>query len=65
MNPTEKEMTKRSPHFKGALAIVVLVLVLWLLGFSVQTLVVTAVVVLVLWVAIHSGIRRFHNPLHS
>ena len=65
MNPIDKVMTKRSAHFKVALAVAVLVLVLWLTGSSVQTLWVTAVVVFVLWVAVRSGIRRYHNPLHS
>lgn len=64
MNPIEKVMTKRSPHFKMALAVAVLVLVLWLTGASFLTLWVTAVVVIVLWAVVRSGIGRYHNPLH-
>lgn len=63
MNPIERVMTKRSTDFTVALAVAVLVLVLWLTGSSVQSLWVTPVIVLVLWIAIQSGLRRHrHHP---
>lgn len=52
MNPIEKVMVKRSRHFKVAVAVAVLVLVLWVSGSPVQSLWLTPVIVLVLWVAI-------------
>lgn len=63
MNVSEKPMTKGRSHFKVALAVAVLVLVLWLTGSSFLTFWVTAMVVLVLWVALRSGIRR--KPLSA
>jgi O-antigen ligase len=65
MNPIEKVMTKRSTRFKVALAVAVLVLVLWLTGSSLQSLWVTPVVVIVLWIAVQSGMRYRHNSRHA
>jgi hypothetical protein len=65
MNPIEKVMTKRSTHFKVALAVAVLVLVLWLTGSSLQSLWVTPMVVIALWIAVQSGMRYRHNSRHA
>lgn len=61
MNPIERVMTKRSTHFEVVLAVAVLVLVLWTTGSSGQSLWVTPLVVLVLWVAVQSAIRRYQQ----
>lgn len=54
MNPVEKVMVNRSPHFKVAVA--VLMLVLWASGSPVQSLWLTPVIVFVLWIAIQLGL---------
>ena len=52
MNPIEKVMANRSQHFKVAVALAVLVLILWASGSPVQSLWLTPVIVFVLWIAI-------------
>ena len=56
MNPIEKVMVRRSQHFKVAVAVLVLVLVLWVTGSPVQSLWLTPVIVVVLWIAIQLGL---------
>lgn len=55
MNPIEKVMVNRSQHFKVAVAVAVLILVLWASGSPVQSLWLTPLIVFVLWIAISSG----------
>ena len=57
MNPITQVMVKRSSHFKLALAVVVLVLVLWASGSAIQSLWITPVVIIVLWIVIQLGLR--------
>jgi hypothetical protein len=61
MNPIEKVMIKRSSHFKLALAVAALVLVLWATGSPIQSLWITPVIVVVLWIAIQLGLRYRHR----
>ena len=63
MNPIEKVMVGRSSHFKVALAVAMLVLVLWATGSPLQSLWITPVVIVVLWLAIQLrlGYRRRHS----
>lgn len=61
MNPIEKVMVRRSQHFKVALAVAVLVLVLWALGSPVQSLWLTPLIIFVLWVAIQLGLGYHHR----
>ena len=56
MNPVEKVMVYRSQHFKVALAVAALVLVLWASGSPVQSLWLTPVIVFVLWIAVQFGL---------
>jgi O-antigen ligase len=62
MDPIENAMIKRSNHFKLALAVVALVLVLWATGTPILSLWLTPVIIFVLWVAIQLGLgyRRRH-----
>jgi hypothetical protein len=63
VNPIERVMVKRSTNFKLALGVGVLVLVLWALGSAIQSLWITPVIILVLWIAIQLGLgyrRRRH-----
>jgi O-antigen ligase len=62
MNPIERAMVKRSKHFKLALAVAALVLVLWGTGTPILSLWLTPVIIFVLWVAIQLGLgyRRRH-----
>jgi hypothetical protein len=62
MNPIEKVMIKRSQHFKLAMAVVALVLVLWATGTPIVSLWITPAIIIVLWVAIQLGLgyRRHH-----
>ena len=57
MNPVEKVMINRSSHFKLALAVAALVLVLWVTGSPIQSLWITPVVIFVAWTAIQLGLR--------
>lgn len=61
MNPIAQVMVKRSSHFKLALAVVVLVLILWALGSAIQSLWITPVVIIVLWIVIQLGLRYRHR----
>jgi O-antigen ligase len=63
MNPIEKVMVRRSSHLKLALAVAVLVLVLWATGSAVQSLWITPVIIFGLWTAIQLGLtkRRHHR----
>jgi hypothetical protein len=56
-------MVKRSSHFKLALAVVGLVLVLWASGSALQSLWITPVIIVILWIAIQLGLgyRRRHS----
>jgi hypothetical protein len=62
MNPIEKVMVHRSSHFKLAAAVALLVLVLWATGSAVQSLWMTPVIIVMLWIAIQLGLgyRRQH-----
>lgn len=63
MNPIEKVMASRSAHVKLAVAMALLVMVLWATGSAVQSLWVTPVIIVALWTAIQLGIgyRRRHH----
>jgi hypothetical protein len=64
MNPIEKIMVSRSSHYKLALAVMALVLVLWATGSSLPSLWITPVIIFVLWIAIRLGLgyrRRRHG----
>ncbi|HEX2744858.1 MAG TPA: hypothetical protein VHN16_10715 [Streptosporangiaceae bacterium] len=56
MNPIEKVMASKSQHVKVAVAVAVLVVVLWASGSPVQSLWLTPVIVVVLWIAIQLGL---------
>jgi hypothetical protein len=57
MNPIEKVMVRRSSHVKLALAVAALVLVLWVTGAPVQSLWITAVIILAAWAGIQLWLR--------
>ena len=57
MNPIEKVMVNRNSHFKLALAVAALVLVLWATGSPIQSLWITPVIIVVVWIAIQLGLR--------
>jgi len=61
MNPVEKVMVNRSSQFKLAVAVALLVLVLWATGSAVQSLWITPVVIVVLWIAIQLGLGYRHR----
>lgn len=61
MNPIEKVMVSRSSHVKLAIAVALLVLVLWATGSAVQSLWMTPIIIVVLWIAIQLGLRRRHR----
>lgn len=63
MYPIEKVMASRSSHVKLAVAVTLLVVVLWATGSAIQSLSVTPVIIVVLWTAIQLGIgyRRRHH----
>jgi O-antigen ligase len=61
MNPIESVMVNRSSHFKLALAVAALVLVLWVTGSSIQSLWITPVIIAVVWTAIQLGLRYRHR----
>ena len=61
MNPIEKVMVNRSPQFKLAVAVALLVLVLWATGSAVQSLWITPLVIVVLWIAIQLGLGYRHR----
>jgi hypothetical protein len=61
MNPVEKVMVNRSSQFKLAVAVALLVLVLWATGSAVQSLWITPLVIVVLWIAIQLGLGYRHR----
>ncbi len=61
MNPIERVMVNRSSHFKLALAVAALVLVLWVTGSAIQSLWITPVIIVVVWIAIQLGLRYRHR----
>jgi hypothetical protein len=61
MNPVENVMVRRSSHVKLALAVVALVLVLWVTGSSLPSLWITPLIIVVLWIAIQSGLGYRHR----
>jgi len=63
MNPIEKVMSPRSSTLKLLVAVAALVLVLWVAGAAVQSLWLTPVIILVVWIAIQLGLgyRRRHH----
>ncbi|MGO8956614.1 MAG: hypothetical protein ACLQFR_04470 [Streptosporangiaceae bacterium] len=61
MNPIEKVMVNRSSHFKLAVAVALLVLVLWATGSAIQSLWMTPVIIVVLWIAIQLGLGYHHR----
>jgi hypothetical protein len=61
MNPIEKVMAGRSSHVKLAVAVALLVLVLWATGSAVQTLWITPAVIVVLWISIQLGLGYRHR----
>lgn len=64
MNPIEKVMVNRRQHFKVAVAVAVLILVLWASGSPVQSLWLTPLIIFVLWIAIQLGLS-YHNRQHA
>lgn len=64
MNPIEKVVVNRSQHFKVAVAVAVLILVLWASGSPVQSLWLTPLIVFVLWIAIQLGLS-YHIRHHA
>ena len=63
MNPIETVMVKRSSHIKLALAVLMLVLVLWATGSSVQSLWIAPLVVFALWIGIQFGLGHRRRQL--
>jgi hypothetical protein len=61
MNPVEKVMVNRSSQFKLAVAVALPVLVLWATGSAVQSLWITPLVIVVLWIAIQLGLGYRHR----
>ncbi len=61
MNAIEKVMVSRSTHFKLFLAVVALVLVLWVIGTSVQALWITALLIIACWIALQLGLRYINR----
>ena len=61
MNPIEKVMVERSTHFKVALAVAALVVVLWATGSSLSSLWITPVIIFVVWIAIQLGLKSRHR----
>jgi O-antigen ligase len=57
VNAIEQVMVKRSSHFKLALAVIALVLVLWATGSSTQSLWLTPVIIVAGWIALRLGLR--------
>jgi fatty acid desaturase len=62
MNPIEKVMTKRSTEFKVALAVAALIVLLLATGASIGSVWPIPVIVFVLWIVLHGGLRyRFRH----
>lgn len=63
MNPIEKVMINRRSNAKLAFAVLALELVLWATGSSNQTLWITPVTILVLWVVLRLALKyRNRHP---
>ena len=65
MNAIEQVMVKRSSHFKLALAVIALVLVLWATGSSTQSLWLTPVIIVAGWKGRLPGARHHRLPPSS
>jgi hypothetical protein len=61
MNPIEKVMTNRSTGFKVALAVAALIVLLLATGTSIGSVWPIPVIVFVLWIALHQGLRYRHR----
>jgi len=61
MNRIEKVMINRSSHVKLALAVIVLVLVLWAAGSPIEALWITPVLIIVGWLALQLVLRYRHR----
>jgi O-antigen ligase len=61
MNPIEKVMVSGSSHVMLAVAVILLVLVLWATGSAVQSLWMTPVIIVAVWIAVQLGLRRHHR----
>jgi O-antigen ligase len=61
MNQIEKVMARRSSHFKLAVAVLALVLVLWATGSAIQSLWIAPLIIVVLWIAIQLGLGYRHR----
>lgn len=61
MNPIDKVIARRSSHLKLAVAVALLVLVLWATGSAVQSLWITPVLIVALWIAIQLGLGYRHR----
>jgi len=63
MSPIKQVMVRRNSHVKLAVAVALLVLVLWATGSAVQSLWMTPVIIVVAWIAIQAGLgyRRRHH----
>ena len=57
MNQIEKVMTKRSTEFKVALAVAALIILLLATGASIGSVWPIPVIVFVLWIVLHQGLR--------
>ena len=57
MDPIEKVMTNRSTEFKVALAVAALIILLLATGASIGSVWPIPVIVFVLWIALHRGLR--------
>lgn len=57
-------MVERSSHVKLALAVALLVLVLWATGSAVRALWMTPVIIFGLWIAIQLGLS-YHRRRHG
>jgi len=61
VNQIEKVMARRSSHFKLAVAVLALVLVLWATGSAIQSLWIAPLIIVVLWIAIQLGLGYRHR----
>jgi hypothetical protein len=66
MNAIEKVMTNRSTEFKVALAVAALIILLLATGASIGSVWPIPVIVFVLWIALHRGLRyRYRHHMLS
>jgi hypothetical protein len=61
VNPIEKVMTTRSTESKVALAVAALTVLLLAIGASLGSVWPIPVIVFVLWIALHQGLRYRHR----